>query len=80
MSMKPEEYIADLYELKKSLMRPLSFESRGWVEPNITYTVIETLIAVFMDKYKVDYRRVEQVFRERRTAKELLELDKTKGF
>ena len=76
--MKPEEYIADLYELKRSLMRPLSFESRAWAEPNITYAVIETLIAVFMDKYKVDNRLLTQVLRERKTAEELLELENQK--
>lgn len=70
--MTTEEYIADLYELKMSLARPLRYESHAFVEPNITYTVIETLIAVFMDKYKVNDRRVSEILRERQIAKDLI--------
>jgi hypothetical protein len=52
-------------------MRPLSYESRAWAETNITYTVIETLIAVFFDKYKADHRLVSEILRDRELAKQL---------
>jgi len=62
--MKPAEFIADLHELKMSLVRPLNMD-KDFIQPNVTYSVLETLIASFMDKYKVHYREVELVLRER---------------
>lgn len=62
--MKKEEFIADLVQLKMSLARPL-VNNHMYVEPNITYTVIETLIATFIDKYKVKYEDVIKVLQER---------------
>lgn len=61
--MEKEEYIADLYELKMNLYKPLLDSSL--IQPNITYSVIETLIAVFMDKYKIDYKKVQRILSER---------------
>lgn len=52
--MKPEQFISDLNVLRKSLMRPFG-NSREYLEPNITHTVLETLIAVFMNKYNITY-------------------------
>lgn len=62
--MKKEEFIADLVQLKMSLARPLA-SNHMYAEPNLTYAVIETLIATFMDKYKVKYEDVIKVLQER---------------
>lgn len=62
--MKKEEFIADLIQLKMSLARPLA-SNHMYVEPNLTYAVIETLIATFMDKYQVKYEDVIKVLQER---------------
>lgn len=64
MGMEKEQFIADLYELKSSLVRPFDYRT-NYIEPNITYVVIETLIATFMDKYKVKYRDVEEELQRR---------------
>jgi len=60
----PVTFIADLYQLKQTLVRP-QFSYREYVEPNITYSVIETLIATFLDKYKVPHEEIAQEMRNR---------------
>lgn len=77
--MKKEEFIADLIQLKMSLARPL-MTNQMYAEPNFTYAVIETLVATFMDKYKVKYEDVMKVFQERSitpnpTKKKIEEID-----
>lgn len=62
--MKPQEFIADLCELKNGLSRPFSDNSR-YVEPSITYAIIESLIAQFMSKYDVKYEEIVDVLRLR---------------
>ena len=56
--MTPEQFIADLYELKSHLARPLQYGE--FVEPNLTYAVIQTLIATFSDKYNTDPEKVQE--------------------
>ena len=62
------EIIADLYELKMSLARPLDY-GRMVIEPNTTYTVIEMLISLLMDKHKIDYEEVKAELFYRSTIK-----------
>lgn len=61
--MTPQEFIADLHELKQNILTP-TLDSR-YIQPNVTYAVLETLIAAFMDKYSVKYKDLQEVFRER---------------
>lgn len=63
--LTPAEFIADLYELKHTLIRPTPFASQGYIEPNMTVPVLETLIALFYDKYDVDFREVELHLKKR---------------
>jgi hypothetical protein len=71
MQMKPEEFIADLHQLKMRLLRPIvDGRPETYVEPNISYVVIETLIATFMDKYKIHSRDVEAVLLDRQFESE----------
>lgn len=62
--MKPAQFIADLYELKSKLIQPVDYR-QIYAEPNITYAVIQTLIATFSDKYKVDPEEVMAELRKR---------------
>ena len=62
--MKPAQFIADLYELKSKLIQPVDYR-QVYAEPNITYAVIQTLIATFSDKYKVDPEDVMDELRKR---------------
>lgn len=62
--MEKEEFIADLYEVKKGLMLPFPLEYQE-VRSNVAYSIIETLIAVFMDKYNVKYEDVRDILIER---------------
>ena len=62
--MKPAQFIADLYELKSKLIQPVDYR-QVYAEPNITYAVIQTLIATFSDKYKVDPEEVINELRKR---------------
>lgn len=62
--MKPEEFIADLYQLKKRMIPSMNHD-RNFIEPNTTYVLLETLIAVFYDKYNVKYEDVIKVLTER---------------
>jgi hypothetical protein len=48
-----------------TMVRPFSQDYR-YVEPNITYSVLETLIATFMDKYELKYDDIVKVLNERR--------------
>jgi hypothetical protein len=59
------EVLADLYELKMNLLQPFNQGNR-LIEQNTTYVVIETLIAVLMDKYKIKYEEVVSVLQERK--------------
>ena len=62
--MTPAHFIADLYELKSKLIQPVDYR-QIYAEPNITYAVIQTLIATFSDKYKVVPEDVMTILRER---------------
>ncbi len=62
--MTPAQFIADLYELKAKLIQPIDYRNT-YAEPNITYAVIQTLIATFADKYKVDWQDIEEELRTR---------------
>lgn len=62
--MKPVDFIADLYELKSKLVQPVNY-NQVYAEPNITYAVIQTLIAAFSDKYKVGWEDIEAELRRR---------------
>jgi len=62
--MKPEDFIADLVELKSKLIQPVDYRNQ-YIEPNITYAVIQTLIATFSYKYKVDMHEVSNILRNR---------------
>lgn len=55
--MTPAQFIADLYELKSKLIQPVGYR-QTYAEPNTVYAVVQTLIATFSDKYKVDYRDI----------------------
>lgn len=68
--MTPAQFIADLYELKSKLIQPVDYR-QIYAEPNITYAVIQTLIATFSDKYKVDPRDVMDELRKRDNHSEL---------
>lgn len=63
---RPAEFIADLFELKRSLLLPNTLNRDALPEPNPTYCILEMLIAQFFDKYKVDYREVELILRDRK--------------
>lgn len=62
--MTPAHFIADLYELKSKLIQPVAYKQH-YAEPNITYAVLQTLTAVFSDKYKVNLGEVMDILRER---------------
>jgi len=49
--------IADLIKIKSNLLHPLEIEPRI-VSNNATYHVLETIIAVLMDKYEINYREI----------------------
>lgn len=70
--MTPAEFIADLYEIKDKLIQPITMGARRqeYIEPNITYAVIQTLIATLSDKYDVDGKDVSDVFHKKEYKKE----------
>lgn len=65
--MTPAHFIADLYELNSKLIQPVDYR-QIYAEPNITYAVIQTLIATFSDKYKVVPEDVMAILRERQLS------------
>lgn len=71
--MKPEEFIADLFELKGNILaqtRQFDFTS-PIVENNTTYSLMQTLIALFCDKYDVNYEQVLDILTKRKLEKDL---------
>ena len=71
--MKPEEFIADLFELKGNILvqtKQPGF-TRHVVENTTTYSLMQTLIALFCDKYKVDYENVISILQQRKIEKTL---------
>lgn len=66
--MSPAEFIVDLYDLKSHLLSGLDNRTY-FIEPNYTYAVLETLIALFCDKYKIKRDEIEQCMRDRKINK-----------
>lgn len=52
--------IADLIKMKSYLI-PQWTNNPDVINPNITYCVFETIIAVLMDKYEIKYRDVREI-------------------
>lgn len=65
--MEKAEFIADLIEIKNHNLQMQRFEfQKDLVASNpVFYSLMDSLIANLCDKYKVSYRDIEKVFRER---------------
>ena len=51
--------VTDLMRIKSKLL-PNFIENRNLVNSNITYCVLETIIAVLMDEYKLDQKDIRE--------------------
>jgi hypothetical protein len=59
----PATFVAELYHLKQTLARP-PLNYREVLEPNITHSILEMLIALFCHKYKISHEELREAMRK----------------
>lgn len=66
--MKPETFIADLYECRAKMVKPIPKGQMQDMQEMLQYNWMNVIIANLSDKYKVKYQEIDEEIKSRVTT------------